>query len=60
MLVKIVGCFIPCSINLYGRIGYIHCRNDFQVRLCLSVWKIKILLFSCNSVCKMTVVSNSV
>ena len=43
LLVKIVGCFIPCSINWYGCIGYIYCRNAFQLRLCLSGWEIKIL-----------------
>ena len=31
----------------------------FQLRLCLSGWEIEILLFSRNSVSKMTVVSNS-
>ena len=33
----IVGCYIPCSINLYGCIGYIYCRNDFSVTFVL-VW----------------------
>ena len=32
----------------------------FQLRLCLSGWEIKLVLFSWNSVSKMTVVSNSV
>ena len=34
---KIVGCYIPCSINLYGCIGYVHCRNNFSVTFVL-VW----------------------
>ena len=30
LLAKIVGCCIPCSINLCGCIGYIYCWNDFS------------------------------
>ena len=37
MLAKIVGCYIPCSINLYGCIGYVYCRNDFSVTFVL-IW----------------------
>ena len=37
LLAKIVGCYITCSINLYGCIGYIYCRNDFSVTFVL-VW----------------------
>ena len=37
MSAKIVGCYIPCSINLYGCIGYVYCRNDFSVTFVL-VW----------------------
>ena len=59
LLAKIVECYISCSINLYGCIGNIHCRNNFQLRLFLSGWEIRILLFSWNSVSKMTAVSNS-
>ena len=41
LLAKIVGCYIPCSINLYGCIGYIYYRFFFQLRLYLSGWEIK-------------------
>ena len=37
MLAKIVGCYIPCSINLYGCIGYVYCRNNLPVTFVL-VW----------------------
>ena len=37
LLAKIVGCYIPCLINLYGYIGNIYCRNYFSVTLVL-VW----------------------
>ena len=30
LLAKIVGCCIPCSVNLCGCIGYIYCWNDFS------------------------------
>ena len=40
LLVKIVGCFIPCTINLHGCIGYIYCtplwksnRNFFSSQI---------------------------
>ena len=59
LLAEIVGCYIPCSINLYGCIGHIYRETIFQLRLCLSGWEIKILLFSWNPVSKMTMVSNS-
>ena len=52
LLAKIVGCYIPCPINLYGCIGYIYCRNGFTLSLCMLWWEIKILLFSWNSVPK--------
>ena len=42
LLAKIVGCYIPCSINLYGYIGYIYCRNDFFSYVCACLcgnWK---------------------
>ena len=45
LLAKIVGRYIPSSINLYGCIGYIYCRIFFQLRLCLSGWQIKIFSF---------------
>ena len=37
LLAKIVGCYIPCSINLYVCISYIIVETIFQLRLCLSV-----------------------
>ena len=37
LLAKIVGCYIPCSINLCGCKGYVYCRNDFSVTFVL-VW----------------------
>ena len=35
LLAKIVGCYIPCSITLYGCMGYICWRNDVSVTLVL-------------------------
>ena len=35
LLAKVVGCYIPCSIDLYGCIGYIHCRNGFSITFVL-------------------------
>ena len=31
LLAKIVGCYIPCPLNLYGNIGYNHARKDASV-----------------------------
>ena len=35
LLAKIVRCYIPCSITLYGYIGYIYCKNNFSVMFVL-------------------------
>ena len=37
LLIEIVRCYIVCSIDFYGCMGYMYCRNDFQLHLC-SFW----------------------
>ena len=38
LLTKIVGCYIPCWINLYGCIGYIYSRKGFFSVMFFLVW----------------------